>query len=53
MRYGVKKFMKIRHFTVNLGRIYLPGLFRYVIENLLVISANSIPKGQALIRLIG
>ena len=37
--------MKIKHFTANFGRKYLPGLFRYVIENLLGISANRIPKG--------
>ena len=44
--------MKINHFIVNFGRKYLPGLFRYVIKNLLGISANNIHKGQALIRLI-
>ena len=44
--------MAIKHFSVNFGRKYLSGLFRYVVENLLGISANSIPKDQALIRLI-
>ena len=33
--------MKITHFSVN-----LPWMFRYVIENILGISANSIPKCQ-------
>ena len=44
--------MKIKHFTDNFGRKYLPGLIRYVIENLLGIFAECIPKDQALIRLI-
>ena len=43
--------MKTNNFSFNFGRKYLTGLFRYVIENLLGISANSIPKGKALIRL--
>ena len=43
--------MKIQHFTVNFGKKYLLSLFRYVIENLMGISANSIPKGQALTKL--
>ena len=44
--------MKIKHFDGNFGGKYLTGLFRYVVENLLGISANSIPKEQALVRLI-
>ena len=43
--------MKIKHFTVNFESKYLTGMFRYVIENLLGISANSKPKGQALTRI--
>ena len=44
--------MKIKHVTIKLWSKHLTGLFRYVIENLLGISANSIPKEQALVRLI-
>ena len=44
--------MEMKHVTIKLWSRHLSGMFRYVIENLLGISANSIPKGQALIRLI-
>ena len=44
--------MKIKHVTIKLWSKHLAGLLRYVIENLLGISANSIPKEQALVRLI-
>ena len=44
--------MKIKHVTVKLWSKHLTALFRYVIENLLGISTNSIAKSQALVMLI-